>query len=309
MYNALEKKVIKTILEYDLLNTNMILAVSGGLDSMALLKIMHHISKKFPITIAVAHFHHGGISSYRKNAYLHVKKQTALYDFEFFYKKHKTTLKTETECRRERLKFLKSIAKREKALIVTAHHMEDLLETRILRLIRGVGANGLVSMRIMDNNIFRPLLNFSKDELLKFKPKFLEDPSNKDNSNIRNWVRNVWLNALKTKAPKASKNMHRSLDLISNAKRLDLSFCITKDGLDRHTMSLFSIDLRHEAIAKYMLLKNIKNYSHSQIHEIEKRLRSKTKNFKFKVAKRLWLVNTTHVRLKVSARTESCPAL
>lgn len=299
MYSKLEKLVIKQILDHKLLNTKMILAVSGGLDSMALLKVMHNISKKFSIKLAVAHFHHGGRSSYRKSAYLHVEKQAGFCDVEFFYKKSKSTLKTETECRRERLKYLKSVAKKENALIVTAHHMEDLLETRILRLIRGVGVNGLTAMQIMDNNIFRPFLHFSKDELLQLKPEFVQDPSNKDNSNIRNWIRNVWLNELKKKVPKGISNMHKSLDLISNAKRLDLSFCITKKGLDRHTMNLLSLDLRHEVICKYMLSKNIKNYSRSQIHEVEKRLRNKAKNFRFIVAKRLWLVDTTYVRIKV----------
>ncbi len=301
MFNSIEKKVIKTLIDYNLLGSKMMLGVSGGFDSMTLLDTMYHISKKFKITLNVAHFHHGGSSIYREKALKFVRKQTELREIEFFYKKHNRSLVTETECRSKRLEFLNSIAKSKGCdVLVTAHHMDDLLETRILRLIRGVGLGGLSAMKVFENGLFRPFLNIPKDELLLLKTVCLEDPSNLDNTNIRNWVRNVWLCALKKRFPEGVRNMHRSLDLVSNAKRLDLSDCVRKQGLDRRVLSSYSTDLRHQAIADYMLLKCVRNYSCSQISEVEKRLRSNRKNFKFKVAKRLWLVDTTHVSLDVN---------
>ena len=295
MFEKTEKKVIGKILESNLNPSKMLIAVSGGLDSMVLLEILHKISQKFQIDLNAAHFHHGGDSKERNNALELVKEECELKKIPFYFGKAEKKLVSEDECRTQRLEFLK-ITKEETNcnIIVTAHHRDDLLETRLLRLIRGVGPLGLESIKVINLPFFRPFLKISRSEIELYKVRHLEDPTNSENIYSRNWVRNVWLKALENKFPGSKKTLSRSLELISSSKSFDLPG-IEEKGLNRLTLSSLTLDQRHQVIANYVAKKNLKNYSLSHVHEIEKRLRKSDNKFSFVLAKKLWLVDTTHV--------------
>src|SRR5690606_12456136 len=110
----------------------------------------------------------------------------------------KSALKSEADFRdyrqkqfaKERQKFA---ATNERVLICTAHHLDDLVETRMMRLVRGTGKHGLAGMQIYSEEFLRPLLNQPRQALLQYanenQLKWVEDPTNQSREPLRNWMR------------------------------------------------------------------------------------------------------------------------
>ncbi len=88
-----------------------------------------------------------------------------------------------------------SIAARYGYYIVTGHHSKDYMESVFINLIRGTGIQGLQTLKIFQNNVFRPLLKFTMEEMKqifeKEQWKIFEDESNSDNKYLRNRIRNT----------------------------------------------------------------------------------------------------------------------
>jgi tRNA(Ile)-lysidine synthase len=167
-----------------------VVAVSGGIDSMVLLDLL----KEEPeLDLVVAHFNHGirpdsGIDE----EFVRQTAEKSKLPFEAGYGKlgPKTS---EEKARTARYKFLNQVRQRHQAkAIVTAHHQDDLLETAILNLMRGTGRRGLTAIS-QNSNILRPLLHFSKADILdyaqKHKLEWREDPTNQDEKFLRNFIR------------------------------------------------------------------------------------------------------------------------
>jgi tRNA(Ile)-lysidine synthase len=167
-----------------------ILAVSGGVDSMALLDIL---SKLPAIELIVAHFNHG----IREDSDADEKLVTET------ARKYGVPLErgwgrlgpdaSEEQARDARYMFLNAVkAKHGADAIVTAHHQDDLIETAIINLLRGTGPLGLVAMD-KNKKVIRPLLNTSKKEIIKYarenKITWREDSTNKDPKHLRNYIR------------------------------------------------------------------------------------------------------------------------
>ncbi|MFP5222566.1 MAG: tRNA lysidine(34) synthetase TilS [Acidobacteriota bacterium] len=181
----------------------VVLAVSGGLDSMALTVIFQALSKRLGCIVAVAHMDHGlRPDSGRDAAFvadfcgevglpcLNVARDVAA-----MARTWKTGI--EDAGRRARYEWLEEVRQqRDAACIVTAHHLDDLAEDQLLRLIRGAGWPALGGMRAWDGSrrILRPLLMTRKAELRRLLEAlglaWREDPSNRDPAFARNRVRN-----------------------------------------------------------------------------------------------------------------------
>lgn len=166
-----------------------VVAVSGGVDSMALLDIL----AKQKADVVVAHFNHGIRQDSSKDEELVGK---AAEDYQLPFEAGYGNLgrnASEEQARRARYKFLNSIKKKHNAqAIITAHHQDDLIETAILNTIRGTGRRGLTA--ISDNpDILRPLLHLSKNDILKYAKShdltWAEDPTNRDEKYLRNYIR------------------------------------------------------------------------------------------------------------------------
>jgi tRNA(Ile)-lysidine synthase len=95
---------------------------------------------------------------------------------------------------RERLRLLFPFKERKLRFIVTAHHLNDELETFIINLSRGSGIKGLSGIPKNENRILRPFLTFSKSEIYAFAEEnnidFREDKSNQKDDYLRNKIRN-----------------------------------------------------------------------------------------------------------------------
>ncbi|MES3036458.1 MAG: tRNA lysidine(34) synthetase TilS [Bdellovibrionota bacterium] len=200
--------------------------VSGGADSMALLELFRrtHDNNK----LEVFHFHHGPSKNveqkkFRNEAQALVKKYCQNHKIHYFAVQNEEVLTSESQFRKARLSALKNHLIRntqfKEPLIAWGHHEQDLLETRLIRLIRGVGPKGIKSMAIFYNRHFRPLLNISgkdiRDFVISEKISFIDDPSNVNQRYFRNWLRYGILPSLEKKRPGSLATLARSLETIS----------------------------------------------------------------------------------------------
>jgi len=179
------------------LSTPLVVAVSGGPDSMCLLHVFKEQGFK---KVVVAHLDHQIRPNSHKDAEL-VKKTAADYgyDFELMQVQIKklagqSNENLEAVGREERYKFFRELKKKYKAeYIVTAHHADDQVETVLLNMLRGAGLEGLAGMKIIEGDLWRPLLSYSKQELevycKKKKLKFIRESTNRDLEYRRNFLR------------------------------------------------------------------------------------------------------------------------
>ena len=102
--------------------------------------------------------------------------------------------------------------------ILTAHHLDDSLETFILNLSRASGIEGLLGIKANDKNLIRPLLIFSKEQLLSFALKndlkWREDSSNVKDDYLRNKIRNNIIPQLKELHPSFLFQSKKSMDFL-----------------------------------------------------------------------------------------------
>lgn len=174
-----------------------ILAVSGGVDSMSLLDLLHHQAQ---LDLIVAHFDHGIRPSSKLDA-VFVAKAARQYGLAFELGQAQLgSAASEAVARAARYDFLfKMQQKYEADAIVTAHHQDDLLETAVLNLLRGTGPAGLIAMAA-NPKIKRPLLKASKADILAYaranKLVWREDETNQSDHYRRNYIRRNLLTKL-----------------------------------------------------------------------------------------------------------------
>ncbi len=166
--------------------------------------------------------------------------------------------------------------------LVTAHHLGDQLETFIINLSRGSGIKGLCGIPSKGENILRPLLNFTKEELYDYAERcsipYREDKSNKKDDYLRNKIRNHISPLLSELSPHFLNNFNKSLHLLSQAKtfaegKVDEVF----NGLshtDRGDIVINKTKLVEES--PFVQFEILKNFGFENLTEIEKIFSSQT---------------------------------
>ena len=154
----------------------ILVAVSGGADSLALADLLHRSQRRFKLNLCIAHFEHGlrGDESLADAEF--VRKFAAERDINCIVESGKVKnfaesqkLSIETAARELRYKFLESVRQRLNFdAIALAHHADDQAETILMRILRGTGSIGLAAMQSRSGKLIRPLLNFRKTELEKY---------------------------------------------------------------------------------------------------------------------------------------------
>ena len=177
---------------------SLVLAVSGGPDSVCLLDLMARIKDKYDLRLIVAHFNHRLRGPESDSDEELVKRLAASYGLEFGSQSAKGKIKSENDARISRFKFLSQVVKNSQADWLTlAHQADDQVETFWLHLLRGAGAKGLAGMKRAENRkgyrLFRPLLGFTKKEILDYNQKqglvFRQDQTNFESKFSRNRLR------------------------------------------------------------------------------------------------------------------------
>ena len=197
-----EQKVIRFITSHSLIKVGekILVALSGGPDSVFLLHFLKKFQKKFRIELGAFHLNH----SLRKSADREQKFCGELCEklsIPFFSEKvdvksyaKENEISVEEAGRNLRYKFLKDIAQKNKFnLIATAHNADDNSETVLLNLVKGTGIKGIAGIPVKRENIIRPVLCLRKKEIINFlkesKIKFVTDESNLSEKYERNFLR------------------------------------------------------------------------------------------------------------------------
>lgn len=209
---------VKNYLKNKLKNGDaLVLAVSGGPDSMCLFHLLLEIKKEKNIKIICAHVNHGiRKESIEEKDFVekYCKKNKCI--FEYFELESLEKDNFEAKARLKRYEFFNSMIKKYNAnYLITAHHADDLIETILMRLTRGSNLSGYAGFKketYLDNfELIRPLIYVSKDDILKYNEQnnieYRLDKTNDSDDYTRNRFRHHILPYLKEE----NKNVHQKI--------------------------------------------------------------------------------------------------
>jgi len=201
-----------------------LLAVSGGADSMVLV----HLFKNLGLLFEVAHVNYKlrGKDSEDDRETVEdfcLENNIAFHLYEVSEKDNQPENSIQNWARNLRYAFFRKIQEERKLQhLVTAHHLNDQLETFIINLSKASGIKGLNGIPANENQILRPLLQFSKHEIYAFaaehEVKFREDLSNKKNDYLRNFIRNEITPKLFETNDHFLENFAKSLNYLNQVK-------------------------------------------------------------------------------------------
>ena len=300
MNHFLFHRVLKILREKDINRKALLVAVSGGVDSCVLLHLLVRMSSSLQLKLFVAHIHHGkaekaSLVQYRDQAGELVKALCSEYGIPFLFSKSKRKLVSERDMREFRRSCFQELLAETKAhWIALGHNSDDVLETRLINLIRGCGREGLKSMGFLQPPLLRPLAFSSRKDIQDYaqknKLKWLEDPSNKDIAFFRNWLRTRWLPLLEKKRPQSLVSLSRSLSLIGDDSSFDLSLdaYVSKEGVKRDSLLELGPLKQREVLAWYMRGKGLSGYGLSHIQELQKHINRSQKTCTVRLLKRTW---------------------
>lgn len=188
----------------------VIAAVSGGVDSVALLFSLYLLREKLAFTLEAAHFNHHlrGTESDRDEAF--VRELCDRYDIPLHLggrevKAGKKGL--EAAARDARYAFLRGLPGK----IATAHTADDNAETVLMHLIRGTGLKGLGAIAPVNGNVIRPMLSVTRETVESFLEEYylshVEDSSNHTDDFLRNRIRHGVMPLLKAENPRLAENV------------------------------------------------------------------------------------------------------
>ncbi|MDG2449158.1 MAG: tRNA lysidine(34) synthetase TilS [Saprospiraceae bacterium] len=205
----------------------ILLAVSGGLDSMVMLHVMS--STDVEIGVATINYklrEHSDIESQMVVDYCSSQKLPLhLYECALDEQKSMISSNLQEKARNIRYEYFDHILKENGYThLMTAHHRDDTIEGLFLSINRGSGLDGISVMKEVKGHLLRPLLNFSKSELLEYanlhEVSYEEDESNAGNQYDRNYIRNEIIPKIEMRFPFFRSSAHLSLSNLTNAASL-----------------------------------------------------------------------------------------
>lgn len=220
--NAFEEKTLRYIHRHmpAVANGKILTAVSGGADSVALLRVLAALGCN--CIAAHCNFHLRGDEADRDEAFVRklchdidIELRCTDFDVETYKKSHGVS--TEMACRELRYDwFERQRAALGCSVIAVAHHRDDNIETFFLNLVRGSGITGLAGIKPCNGKIVRPLLGFSRDEIINYLKTlgqdYVTDSTNLENDYARNKIRNVMLPEISRLFPSAMAGIELTLD-------------------------------------------------------------------------------------------------
>jgi tRNA(Ile)-lysidine synthase len=256
---SLSRSVLDTIQRHALLrrNARVLVALSGGSDSVALLLLLRELEREGEVTVAgVAHLNHGLRPDAGKDEQfcraladeIGVPFRSEIIDVRARAEVSRTSI--EVAGRQARYEFFQRVADELQAdAIATGHTKDDLAETFLLRLLRGAGPRGLAGIHPRVGSVVRPLLEIGRDELRAYlvsrDQPFCEDATNADVSIPRNRVRHELLPLLRERfSPSIKDVLAREASIARQDEdrleheAIDLASLIVLRGETRDTVEL-----------------------------------------------------------------------
>ncbi len=262
--------------------SRLLLACSGGLDSM----VLAHILLEYEMDFDLAHcnFKLRGPASDKDEAFVKAwgedhgqKVHTRTFDLS------KATGSVQLKARELRYKWFFELREHyQYDWILTAHHLNDSVETFLINLSRGTGLDGLIGIPEIQNNVIRPLLPFTRSQILEYAKqreiKWREDTSNLDTKYLRNKVRHNIVPELEALHPtflanflKTQQYLQHSEQLLKDYKEL-LQQQLFEPADDAIHISLEKLTALHPKAGYFFLL--FQEYGFMNSEEIEKLLGS-----------------------------------
>ncbi len=211
-------------------NDRLIVAVSGGIDSMVLLHFLHNLCQEISFEVIVCHVNHHTRKATASEAEFVCETATKYgYDCEVLEYHHNQEKNFHHVSRLARYDFFIDMAKKHQAnKIVLAHHADDLAETILMRITRGSGFIGyagiLEKSKYKGVEIIRPLLHSSRDDISNYQKQyhvnFMEDESNLKDDYTRNRFRHHLLPLIKAENPVYTQKFIQFSDYIQEAHSL-----------------------------------------------------------------------------------------
>lgn len=239
----MKNEFLKNLKSYNLEGFGVLLAVSGGKDSMTMLDLFNYFKYELKLNLVVCHFNHSLRDDADRDEKF-VKTQCEKYELKFYSKKedvllysNENKLSTEEGARFLRYKFFDEVKRIENLeYIATAHNKNDLAETVIMRILRGTGINGLIGIQSERGDLIRPILNFSRDEIEKYIEEnnipFVEDKTNFEELYLRNKIRLNLFPILKNEYnPRILDAISRLSNIAFDYSTISREYIASKEGL------------------------------------------------------------------------------
>ena len=243
---------------------HLLLAVSGGIDSMTMLELFCRVQQELRLTLSVAHVNHQlrGSESDADEAF--VRDAAARKNITFYSARvdtlglvHEAGISKQVAARQLRYKFLESTRQSiDAASIATAHHANDNAETVMMNAFRGAGIRGLAGIPVHNSHrsLIRPLLYLYRTEIKAFALQegiqFREDSSNATDQYRRNYLRHVSI-------PELEKNFDPAIQSTLNA--LSSSFRSLHSMVARSIQEVFPSIMRESASGEFSVHTSLLN--------------------------------------------------
>lgn len=206
----------------------LLLATSGGIDSM----VMVHLFQQLDFEIAIAHcnFQLRGMDSFGDQNFVqnyadanNIPLFVTQFDTKAFAEDYK--LSTQVAARELRYNWFYELLETEKFdYILTAHHADDNIETFLINLTRGTGLDGLTGIPEQNENVIRPFLLFSRQEIETYAKEntiqWREDSSNASDKYLRNKIRHHLVPMLKELNPNFLSSFHKTQTYLQEAQAM-----------------------------------------------------------------------------------------
>lgn len=261
-------KVRAVIDRYSMLRdgATVVVGVSGGSDSMALLSILNSLKSEYGIKLIAAHVNHGlrGETADRDEKFVSDYCSRNGIEFHAFRadvasEAQKCGIGFEECGRRIRYDFFNSFGGG--IIIATAHNLSDRAETFLFNFTRGSALRGLCSIPAVRDNIIRPLIDCSKDEINTFCKEnsidYVTDETNSDVSYSRNRIRHNVVSQLKQINPSFENSVCRCINSLNEDEEFlnSLAFSVienskTELGYSAETLLSTSVPLMKRAIIR-----------------------------------------------------------
>lgn len=282
-HNPLVKQVIKQYQSLLSEHTHLCVGLSGGVDSVVLLHLLHQIKDTHNFILSAIHVNHG-ISMQAGSWAQFCQQLCQKLNIPLSIANLAVTKKPGTGLENTARKFrYQEYAKFKDRVIVLAHHQDDQIETMLSQLMRGSDIHNIAAMRLIHERcgqiFWRPLLDISKEDLLNYaqenKLVHINDDSNANNQYLRNYLRNKILPGLFDYDPHYQDKMLGSLDSIQRNVTLsdevaasDLLLCqVDPNSLALEPFNQLS-SLRQLNLLQYFIRKaNLPLPSHRQLSE------------------------------------------
>jgi len=284
-------EIINKVKNTNLINKNdrLILGLSGGSDSMCLLNILFALREKYNLNIIAVHINHM-IREEADDDENALREYCDSINVEFYSKRvnvldfaKENKLSTEDAGRICRYDFFDEILKKTNSnKIVTAHNLNDAVETVFMNIIRGTGLNGLTGIDYSQGNIVRPLLDVTKEEIEEYcKLNNLPiriDKTNYENDYTRNKIRNILLPIIRNEINSSVDfNVNNMIKILKEdeAELKELAYEIykrikVKNGIKKIEFNKLSRAIQRRVIREYILeiRHSLKDISLNKIDEL-----------------------------------------